>query len=1071
MADTPRRERKVVSVVFCDLVGFTQRAETLDPEDVEAFLGPYHERLRTELERYGGTVEKFIGDAVMALFGAPIAHEDDPERAVRAALAIRDWALESEDVQVRLAVTTGEALIRLDARPEAGEAMASGDVVNTTARLQSAADVNAILVDDTTYRATRHVIDHEATPPVEAKGKSEPIAVWRPRAARARFGVDVAHEARAGLVGRAREVGVLRDAFERARHERVPQLVTLVGVPGIGKSRLVYELSRIVDQDPEIVTWRQGRCLAYGDGVTLWALCEIVKAQVGVLEQDTADEIDAKVGRSVEATLGESGDAARVRSHLLTLLGVGGETELGGDRRSEAFAAWRRYLEGLAEQRPLVLVVEDLHWADESLLDFVDELVDWLTDVPLLVVGTARPELLERRPAWGGGKLNATTLALAPLTDEETAWLLAELLARPVVAAEAQQRLLERAGGNPLYAEQFADLYLERGSTDELPLPETLQGIIAARLDGLREAEKRVMQDASVVGKVFWAGMFQADEDVAPVLHSLERKGFVRRQRRSSVEGESEYAFAHALVRDVAYGQIPRAERAEKHRRTADWIDALGRAEDHAEMLAYHWQSALDLDHAAGVENPELVERTRLALRAAGDRAFALNSYAIAAAQYEDALALWPLDDERPHLLFRLAEALLFAADERRMSALEDARDALLAVGDRARAGEAEALLAQAWWYRGHQDEVFAHVAAAEELVEGAEPSIGVTRVLAVSARYRSLAGDRTEGIRLGRQALAMAEQLSLEELRAHALITLGTARYYVGDQDGERDLEKALEIALAANSPLAATALNNLGVIASDRDMRRELELIEESGRVAERMGDRETARYARGNRAWGTWAVGRWDEALEIANEFIAECESGSPHYLEGVALAARAEIRLGRGEIEAALADFDRSLELTLRVRDPQTRVPALATSARAYMLLGRTAVARARAREFMAAAREVDEAPMVVPALSDFASELELVAEFRELVDLMPPGMARDVASADLDCDFQRSADLFADLGFASGEAGRRLRAAEQLIGAGQRQAGESELQRALAFYRSVGATFFVRRGEELLAATA
>ncbi|MBA3332981.1 MAG: AAA family ATPase, partial [Actinobacteria bacterium] len=467
---SPRRERKVVTVLFCDLVGFTSRAESLDPEDVEAILRPYHSRVRAELERHGGTVEKFIGDAVMALFGAPTTHEDDPERAVRACLAIRDWAVGEDDVQVRIAVTTGEALVRLDARPETGEGMASGDVVNTAARLQSAAPVNGILTDETTYRATRQVVDYREASAVDAKGKADPIPVWEALSARARFGVDVAHEARSELVGRERELSVVRDAFERARHERTPQLLTLVGVPGMGKSRLVYELSRIADADSELITWRQGRCLAYGDGITLWALGEIVKAQAGILEQDAPDEVSAKISGAVSDVLSGSGDDAWVKSHLLALVGLAGETELGGDRRNEAFSAWRRFLEALAEQRPLVLVFEDLHWADQSLLDFVDELVDWVTDAPLLVVGTARPELLERRPGWGGGKLNATTLALSPLTDEQTALLLGRLLDKPVLAAESQRTLLERAGGNPLYAEQFAELYLEQGSADELRL-------------------------------------------------------------------------------------------------------------------------------------------------------------------------------------------------------------------------------------------------------------------------------------------------------------------------------------------------------------------------------------------------------------------------------------------------------------------------------------------------------------------------------------------------------------------------------------------------------------------------
>ena len=604
-----RRERKVVTVVFCDLVGFTSQAETMDPEDVEAILRPYHTRVRSELERHGGTVEKFIGDAVMALFGAPIAHEDDPERAARAAVVIRDFALE-EGLELRVGITTGEALVSLDASPSGGEGMASGDVVNTAARLQSAARVNGILADETTYRATRHTIEYREAPAVEAKGKSRPVAAWQVLDARARFGVDVTHEARTELVGRERELSTLRDAFERARHERTPQLVTLVGVPGMGKSRLVYELSLIADADPELITWRQGRCLAYGDGVTLWALGEIVKAQAGIVEQDASDEVVAGIHGAVGDVLAGSGDEAWVESHLLALVGLAGETELGGDRRNEAFAAWRRYLEALAEQRPLVLVFEDLHWADEGLLDFVDELVDWVADAPLLVVCTSRPELLARRPGWGGGKLNATTLALAPLTDEQTALLLGRLLEKPVLATEEQHELLERAGGNPLYAEQFAELYLERGSADELPLPETLQGIIAARLDGLPRAEKTLLQDAAVVGKVFWVSALEIGAaDAATSLHALERKGFVRRQKRSSVEGESELAFAHALVRDVAYGQIARAERAEKHQHVAQWMESLGHPDDHAEMLAYHWRSALDLVRASGGDTSELVDR------------------------------------------------------------------------------------------------------------------------------------------------------------------------------------------------------------------------------------------------------------------------------------------------------------------------------------------------------------------------------------------------------------------------------------------------------------------------------
>jgi class 3 adenylate cyclase/tetratricopeptide (TPR) repeat protein len=879
-----RRERKVVTVVFCDLVGFTAKAETLDPEDVDAVLDPYHERVRAELERHGGTVEKFIGDAVMALFGAPTAHEDDPERAVRAALAIRDFAIE-DDLELRVGITTGEALVRLDAQPEAGKGMASGDVVNTAARLQSGAPVNGILVDETTQRATRHAIDYEQAAAVEAKGKAEPVPAWQALQARSRFGVDTAHDARSALVGRERELGIVRDAFERARHERTPQLLTLVGVPGIGKSRLVYELSQTVEADPEIITWRQGRCLAYGDGITLWALGEIVKAQAGVLERDAADEITAKVQQVVQDTLAGSGDEARVESHLLELLGLAGEAQLGGDRRNEAFAAWRRFLEALAEQRPLVLVVEDIHWADESLLDFLDELVDWVTDVPLLVVCTARPELLERRPNWGGGKLNATTLALAPLSDEQTAELIGRLLERPVLAADSQSALLERAGGNPLYAEQFAELFLERGSTDELPLPETLQGIIAARLDGLPDSEKGLLQDAAVVGKVFWASSTGRDPDAATAsLHSLERKGFVRRQRRSSLEGESEFAFAHALVRDVSYGQIPRADRAQRHRAVAEWIDGLGRPEDHAEMLAYHWTAALELMRASGGDDDEVAERARYALRSAGDRAFALNSFPVAVAQYDDALALWPEDDERPDILFRLALALYWSYDEaRQQEALETARDALLAAGDTERAGEASAHLARVFWDRGQHELVDEHLARAEELA-GDSVSVAAARVLAFSARIREIAGETERARLLSETAFSMADELGLDELRAHALTTIGMAKNDVDFGSGAADMERALEIAVAADSPVAAPIVNNLGVYATYAgDFRRTDELYAEAMRLAERYGDASSVRFNRGNRVWLGFMLGRWDQALESADRFIAECEAGSPHTLE--------------------------------------------------------------------------------------------------------------------------------------------------------------------------------------------
>ncbi len=1067
MAGGTRRERKVVTVVFCDLVGFTSRAETMDPEDVEALLRPYHERVRSELERRGGTVEKFIGDAVMALFGAPTAHEDDPERAVRAALAIRDFAVE-ESLELRVGITTGEALVRLDARPDAGEGMASGDVVNTAARLQSAAPVNGILVDETTYRATRRVIDYRDATPIEAKGKLEPVSVWEAVAARSRFGVDLDHLARVDLVGRERELTLLREAFDRARHERVSQLVTLVGVPGLGKSRLVYELRKVAEDVDEIITWRQGHCLAYGDGVTMWALSEVVKAQAGVLEGDTDHDVATKIHRAVEDAMPGSADAGWIEPQLRALVGQGEQSELGGDRRGQAFAAWRRFLEALAEQRPLVLVLEDLHWADESMLDFVDDLVEWVTDAPLLVVATARPELLARRPGWGGGKLNATTVALSPLTDEQTAALLGGLLAQPVLADE-QQKLLEQAGGNPLYAEQFAELYLERGSADDLPLPETLQGIIAARLDGLEDDEKALLQDAAVVGKVFWGGALSRDPEQTPAaLHALDRKGFVRRQRQSSVEHEVEYAFGHALVRDVAYGQIPRADRAAKHRAVAAWIESLGRTQDHSEMIVHHCEAALELIRATGTPDAELVAMTRRSSATAGDRAAALNAFTTAAAHYARAIELSTGDEpDIPALLLSRARALFAAGSDDATDVLEQASAALLAAEDRVGAAEAEALLGRLHWLRGVHDGVFSHLDTAERLVAGEAPSLGVARVLSWSARQRMLAGEREQGLLQARAALELAEGLGLDEIRIQSLTTIGSAKEFLSDTTGRDDLRKAIEIARSIDSPLIASPLNNLSVPLDAFDVRESYELELEALGHAERFGDREMARFIRGNLAIGGWLLGIWDVTVERADAFIAECEAGSPHLLEGPTRLLRACISLARGDRAAALSDFDDALALARESpHDPQTMVPPLIRGAWARLRPGDEATARALFTEAIPLLqRDPHARPWILPEL---AFELGESASVRPILSRLPSSPGRDAMLAVLDGDHARAVMLYGQAGNALFEAEARLRLAEALFGEGRRAEGEGALAQALDFYRPIGATLFLERGERLLA---
>jgi class 3 adenylate cyclase/tetratricopeptide (TPR) repeat protein len=1058
LTETPRaptrEERKVVTVLFADLVGFTSRAEQLDPEDVRAVLSPYHARLLAELERFGGTVEKFIGDAVMAVFGAPVAHEDDPERAVRSALAIRDWA-EEEGIELRIGVNTGEALVTIGAEP-----LAAGDVVNTAARLQAAAPTGGILVGEQTYRATRDAIEYDDHAPVEAKGKAEPVAVWEVVLATAR--VKVERDARAALVGRRRELSLLTEALESARGGREPQLVTLVGVPGIGKSRLVYELFKSIEQGPELTYWRHGHSLPYGDGVTFWALSEIVKAQAGILETDGVEQVAAKLRAAVNAVGGED-DPRWLERHLRPLVGLEAEADA-GDGHNEAFAAWRRFLEALAEQHPLVVVFDDLHWADDALLDFVDHLVDWASGVPLLVLATARPELLDRRPGWGGGKPNATTLSLTPLSDDETAELVHALLESPVLPAATQAALVERAGGNPLYAEEFARLVAE--GRDPHDLPEGLQGLIAARLDTLTAEEKALLQDAAVIGRTFWLGSVSMIGESArwsaeERLHALERKEFVRRERRSSVAGEAEYAFRHLLVRDVAYSGIPRTERADKHRQAAEWIESLGRPEDHAEMLAHHYLSALELTRAAGREDDALVERARPVAREAGDRALALNAFPAAARFYFQALELsGPDDADRPELLLRLGQALHQTGDDRAEQLLEDASRALVAAGRPQRAAEAHVLLSQVWWDRGLHDRSFQQLERARELV-GADESAARARVLGQLARSRMLAGEHEQAVRAGREAITIAEQLGLDDVRTYALASLGAARFQLGDPDGIADLERSVEIALAVGSHLAANSYNSLGFMAFiGGDARRNGELREEGRRVAERFGDERMLRFLRGVAITRHFYAGQWHEALQQAEEFIAECQAGAPHYLESDARWTRALIRLARADGDGAAADALRAEGLGREREDPQMLLPGLSARLHVEFELGHPDHAAALAAELLGGPAAVTEIPPAVE-LAWTAKPLQTEDAVREWIKaIVVRSTWNEAALAILDGELERAAELFVQIGSRPDEARARL------------CAGDPEnVGKALAFYRSVGATRYVRQGEALLVASA
>jgi len=814
----PREERKVVTVLFCDLVGFTSRVERLDPEDVSALLSRYHLRLRAELERFGGTVEKFIGDAVMAIFGAPVAHEDDPERAVRAALAIRDWIAElGEDLQVHIGIATGEALVRLGAQPAEGEAMVVGDVVNTASRLQQAAPPGLVSVAGSTQRATRNRIAYEQLDPVEVKGKAAPVSMWLAKAAVGPHGAAVDRPA-TPFVGREDDLALLKQTFARVLRESSVQLVTIVGEPGIGKTRLVREVQSLVQGEAR---WHQGRCLAYGEGITYWALGEIVKACAGILDSDPPERAAAKLVSTVDG-VAEERDRAWLQTRLAPLVGTGEEQPV---EQQEAFAAWRTFLEAVAAQASLVLLVEDIHWAEPALLEFIEHLVERSTGVPLLVLCTARPELFERQPGWGGGKRNSTTLSLSPLREQETMRLVAALLDEIVLLDETEAALLERADGNPLYAEEFARMLREVPDA-EIAVPETVQATIAARLDALAPDRKALLHDAAVVGKVFWAGSLASighvpKEAVLEGLHELTRKELVRRSRHSTFADDVEYSFWHALVRDVAYAQIPRAARARRHAAAANWIERIAGEREYEEIIGYHLEQAfryrLELG-PVGEHERDVATQAAAMLGKAGRRAVVRGDVRGAANLLDRARTLLPTDDrDRLELAVPLSQCLFDAG------AYGQCRELLAqALDEAAQLGDEQLemhLRAQHAWLRSYwEPEGF--VLEAEEIAtralrvfEESGDELGQAKAWAVVAQRLHMLGHADGVDEAWERSLEHARRAGDRAAEREALDWLATALYWgptpaseassrleqiLRDAEGDRELEARIKRTLA---------------------------------------------------------------------------------------------------------------------------------------------------------------------------------------------------------------------------------------------------------------------------------
>jgi class 3 adenylate cyclase len=953
-------ERKVVTVLFCDVVGSTARADGADPEDVFADLDAYHSLVRRELERHQGTVEKFIGDAVMAVFGAPVAHDDDAERAVRAGLAVltaidrANAASSTSDLQVRIGIATGEVLVNLAARPERGESLVAGDVVNTAARLQTSADPAAVVVGERTYLRTRARLVYEPLAPVTVKGKAAPVQRWRATGVRAHQGTEAGVRSGTRFVGRQGELAALQAAFERAVARPGVELVVVTGEPGVGKSRLVAEFFGWVDRRCEWVRWRQGRCPAYGDQLTCYALGQIVKAEAGILDSDSERAAQDKL-TAVIAALGSLDEADRgwVADRLRPLTGLRGEA---GVSQGERFTAWRRFLEAVAAEVPLVLVVEDAHWADPELLAFLSHLTEQARGVPIVLAVTARPEFAARAAGLAIRSRAETRLMLAPLSDADTAELLASLLDTRLIDAGLQARLLERAGGNPLFAEQVVGLLTEQGelrrrgqvlglaAAGELQVPETLSALISARLDTLPRVDKALLGDAAVLGRIFWPGAVAALADrhenkTRRILRGLAMAGFVTPLPRSSIAGQAEYRFSHALVRDAAYAALPRRVRAARHLAAADWLEA--QASDQGtgmtEVVAHHAITAFDLAAAQGdhraVEGLRALTARRLMTAGdqAADTAAAERHYARAADVLE------PDDPARAEVLHKWGRTSRNRGEpEQARRVLEEALALAQASDDSINAIHAMLGLARIAADRG--EETTAERLSASALALAAKLPAGhdaQLRAFEFAAGMTGSAGRPDEVVALCNLGLDRAPPTS--HYAAELLSHRAWARYQLDDLAGAEDDAKAVQLArLHAPQDLPwilGYAAEGLRLVKGPEAA---MDAYRESREAALRRGQAVIAATSAVLSLPAMFDLGRWDELLATASTLRPQLDTGLAALLADM-VPWHAAVLTWRG----ALAEAHQLLDPVLpqaREMELQTALPAFAAAATLFVADG-------------------------------------------------------------------------------------------------------------------------------------
>jgi class 3 adenylate cyclase len=944
----PVAERRLVSVLFADLVGFTPFAAERDSEEVRETLTRYFELASDVIGQYGGTVEKFIGDAVMAVWGAPVAREDDAERAVRAALdlvgAVRTLG---PGIQARAGVLTGEAAVTLGAT---NQGMVAGDLVNTASRLQSAAAPGTVLVGEATERAASGAIVFEVAGEQTLKGKTSPVPSWRAiRVVAQRGGRNRSDTLEAPFVGRDEELRQLKDLFQATNRERRPRLVSVIGPGGIGKTRLAWEFLKHLDGLLENVWWHAGRSPAYGDGITFWALGEMIRGRAGLAETDDEARTRARIAETVRAHVPDPAEAAWIEPALLALLGV--EVRIGSD---QLYAAWRTFFERLAATSPVVMVFEDLHHADQGLLDFIDHMMEWSRGVPITVVTLARPELLDRRPDWGAGKRSFTSIYLEPLPPAEMERLLAGLV--PGLPVRAMASIVARADGIPLYAVETVRMLLSQGrlvldsgayrpvgDLDDVAVPETLTALIAARLDGLDPADRGVVEDAAVLGQSFSLPGLSAVSGVAVTDLEPRLRGLVRRELfvldidpRSPERGQ--YAFVQALIREVAYNTLAKRERKTRHLAAARFFESLG-TDELAGGLAGHYLGAQRLA-ADPAEADALAAQARVALRAAAQRAGALGSHEQALTFIDQALGITTDPAERaklhesgivsaragldPVVVLRHADGAVL--EHRRVgdregiavAIAEQARTIRFEFGDPARA---LAVLTEAW----------AEFSDLEETVAG------VDLMSALATCYLGL-NDRAAAIAWQDRFMPIAERLGHLDAVILGLIGRGTARLMVGQpREGMVLLRGAHQLAIAnglpfreQNARVLMTFFEQWGEPAAG------LALAREGLEIGRRLGSRAYGFNMVGNGSICALRTGDWDWTSAILDEWLA-VESAATQRAEF--FIDRALLNSRMGDDVTADVDEARRLRVAGGVTDPQWESYELWANATAALSAGR------------------------------------------------------------------------------------------------------------------------------------